>query len=85
MTLARQAGMYEAGAVGARARWTMWQPVSAAPFDLDLQLAVIDNVGEAHALVFPCRRILGGWIDTESKRRLDLIPTHWRPWREDGA
>ena len=30
----------------------MWQPVSIAPFDRDLELAVIDPEGP-HALVFP--------------------------------
>jgi hypothetical protein len=38
-----------------------WQPISTAPFDRDLELAVIEG-GEPHALIFPCRRILGGWI-----------------------
>src|SRR5262249_36522194 len=32
-----------------------WQPVATAPFDRDLELAVIDYDGP-HALVFPCRR-----------------------------
>jgi hypothetical protein len=31
--------------------------------------------------VFPCRRILGGWIDAETKGWIDLRPTHWREWR----
>ena len=38
----------------------MWQPISTAPFDRDLELAVLDAEGP-HTLVFPCRRILGGW------------------------
>jgi hypothetical protein len=58
-----------------------WSPTSAAPFDYDLELAVIDWDG-AHVLVFPCRRILGGWIDAETKERIDLRPTHWREWRQ---
>jgi hypothetical protein len=57
----------------------MWQSVSSAPFDQDLELAVIDYDGP-HALVFPCRRVLGGWIDAETNRRVDVRPTHWRPW-----
>ena len=60
----------------------MWQPASTAPFDRDLELAVIDPAGP-HALVFPCRRILGGWIKTETKQRIALDPTHWREWRAD--
>lgn len=56
-----------------------WQPVSCAPFDRDLELAVINYVG-THALVFPCRRVLGGWISAETKVRIDFHPTHWREW-----
>jgi len=59
----------------------MWEPVSAAPFDSDLQLAVIDDDG-THALVFPCRRVPAGWINASTKERLDVRPTHWRPWAE---
>ena len=58
----------------------MWQQVSTAPFDCDLELAVIDDDG-AHALVFPCRRILNGWMKAETKERLDVRPTHWRQWQ----
>lgn len=58
----------------------MWQQVTTAPFDRDLELAVIDADG-AHALVFPCRRILNGWMNADTKERLDVRPTHWRDWR----
>ena len=57
----------------------MWQSVSTAPFDRELELAVLDKEG-AHALVFPCRRVLSGWIDAKTKQRLDVDPTHWREW-----
>jgi hypothetical protein len=57
----------------------MWQLAETAPFDSELELAVLDKDG-AHALVFPCRRILDGWIDAATKRRLDVRPTHWRIW-----
>jgi hypothetical protein len=46
----------------------MWHHVSTAPFDRDLELAVIDDDGP-HALVFPCRRILNGWMKAETKER----------------
>jgi hypothetical protein len=59
----------------------MWQPISTAPFDHDLQLAVLDEEGP-HALVFPCRRILGGWVNAETRARVDIRPTHWRDWQE---
>jgi hypothetical protein len=59
----------------------MWQPISTAPFSRDLELAVLDEDGP-HALVFACRRIVGGWMNTDTKERLDVRPTHWREWGE---
>jgi hypothetical protein len=56
-----------------------WTPIPGAPFDRDLELAVIDYDGP-HALVFPCRRILNGWINAQTKARFEVRPTHWRPW-----
>ena len=57
----------------------VWQPISNAPFDRDLELAVIDRDGP-HALVFACRRILSGWVSAETRQRIDVRPTHWREW-----
>ena len=56
-----------------------WKPISTAPFDRDLELAVI--LGESLALAFAARRIPGGWIHAETKRRIDVNPTHWRQWQ----
>src|SRR5262245_44689836 len=57
-----------------------WQSVSvSAPFSADLELAVLDSQG-VHALVFPCRRILGGWIKSETNKPIEIHPTHWRKW-----
>lgn len=61
----------------------MWRPINTAPFDCDLELAVIDGDG-AHALVFPCRRILGGWLNALTKARIEVSPTHWREWNNEG-
>lgn len=48
-----------------------------------LRLAVINSSGEApHALAFPCRRIVGGWMKALTKERIEVYPTHWRPWSE---
>jgi hypothetical protein len=57
-----------------------WKLISIAPFDRDLELAVIDRDGE-HKLVFPCRRTGDGWIDAMTRRRLEVRPTHceWSP------
>ncbi|RQH15697.1 MULTISPECIES: hypothetical protein [Bradyrhizobium] len=57
----------------------MWQSATTAPFDRDLQLAVIDSTGE-HALVFPCRRVLRGWINSQTGSPVHVFPTHWREW-----
>jgi hypothetical protein len=61
----------------------IWVHIAAAPYDRDLRLAVLDTDGAAHALVFPCRRILGGWVKSQSKERLSINPTHWQEWSED--
>lgn len=57
----------------------MWQS-TAAPFDRNLQLAVIDTAGEVHALVFPCRRVLRGWVNSQTDAPVHVFPTHWREW-----
>jgi hypothetical protein len=58
-----------------------WQCIANAPNDRDLELAVINYDG-IHALVFPCRRVLEGWTNTETKEKLiGLLPTHWRKWQ----
>jgi len=60
----------------------VWQPIATAPFDRDIELAVIDREGP-HTLVFPCRRILHGWVNAQTQEQITVWPTHWRPW--DGA
>jgi hypothetical protein len=57
-----------------------WQPVSGAPVDRWLELAVIDQT--THRLVFPCCRAADGWIDARTRHRIDVAPTHWREWIE---
>ena len=58
----------------------MWQrEISAAPFNRDLELAVIDASGE-HTILVPCRRVVGGWIKAATERRINFHPTHWREW-----
>jgi hypothetical protein len=58
---------------------TEWRPICSAPFDRDVELAVIDGHGE-NTLVFPCRRTFGAWIDVKTKHRIVFDPTHWRDW-----
>ena len=33
-----------------------------------------------HAVVFPCRRVLGGWVKATTLKPVDVRPTHWREW-----
>lgn len=66
-------------AIGGSLEKIMWQPIASAPFGVDLELAVIDRDG-VHALVFPCRRGLTGWVKSEFGERVDVSPTHWRGW-----
>ncbi|MGB8630264.1 MAG: hypothetical protein WCD69_12865 [Xanthobacteraceae bacterium] len=55
-----------------------WKPIDTAPFDRNVELAVIDGSG-VHALTFPCRRVFGGWVNAQNNKRLYyLLPTHWR-------
>jgi hypothetical protein len=65
-----------------RAVWC-WQAIKTAPYDLSLELAVVDDEGP-HALIFPCLRIEGGWSDERKGTRLFVRPTHWREWRHLG-
>jgi hypothetical protein len=57
-----------------------WRAIAIAPFDRDLELAVIDVQGRIHTLVFPCRRDLRGWIKSGTNKPVHVDPTHWREW-----
>ena len=58
-----------------------WKPIDIAPFDRDLELAVIDSKG-TRVVAFPCRRLTdNSRIDAETAKRVYYIrPTHWRDW-----
>ncbi len=58
-----------------------WLSVSIAPSDADLEVCVIDGSG-VHALVFPVRKSGNDWVDAATKRRIDIVPTHWRKWSD---
>jgi hypothetical protein len=57
------------------------ESVSIAPFDRDLELTVLSQDGP-HAVVFPYRLILGAWVNAETRKLIDVRPTHWREWQE---
>jgi hypothetical protein len=56
-----------------------WETIETAPFGTDLELAVIED-GQAHPLVFACRRDRRGWIKATTGEQVAVRPTHWRPW-----
>ena len=51
-----------------------WLLVSIAPADVDLEVGVIDKSGT----VFPVRKSGNDWVDASTKKRIDIVPTHWR-------
>lgn len=60
----------------------MWEPIQSAPFGRDLELAVLEGNDPPHALIFPCSRVLAGWVRAGSRERVVVHPTHWRLWEE---
>jgi hypothetical protein len=58
-----------------------WLPVAIAPSDADLEVCVMDG-GSVHALIFPVRKSGIDWVDAVTKKRVDVLPTHWRKWDE---
>lgn len=59
----------------------IWEEISKAPYDRDLELAVIEK-DRVHPLIFACRRTPGGWVRVPSMDRVAISPTHWRTWRQ---
>ncbi|MFZ1989645.1 MAG: hypothetical protein WAW96_07710 [Alphaproteobacteria bacterium] len=57
-----------------------WQAIENAPFDRNLELALIDRDG-LHKVVFACRRTPGGWVNAKTRQPTDVHPTHWREWQ----
>ncbi|TPL71515.1 hypothetical protein FJ954_18160 [Mesorhizobium sp. B2-3-15] len=62
----------------------MWNPIVTAPFDLELELAVLNEDGE-HALVFPCTKDREYWKNALTGERIDIHPTHWRAWQPSSS
>jgi len=61
----------------------VWEPISAAPYDRDLEVAVVEK-GLVYPLIFACRRVPDGWIRASTSERVAVSPTHWRPWLAKG-
>jgi hypothetical protein len=61
----------------------VWEEISTAPYDRDLELAVVE-ADRVHPLVFACRRTTSGWVKAAPRERVSVSPTHWRAWRSAG-
>jgi hypothetical protein len=59
----------------------VWEEISTAPYNRDLELAVVER-DRVYALVFACQRTPSGWIRVPSMERVVVSPTHWRTWRK---
>lgn len=59
----------------------IWEGIATAPYDRDLEVAVIED-DAVHRLVFACRRVPEGWIKVATRERVVVHPTHWRVWHE---
>jgi hypothetical protein len=57
----------------------VWEEITTAPYNRDLELAVIE-ADRVYPLVFACRRTPSGWIKVPAKERIVISPTHWRIW-----
>jgi hypothetical protein len=58
-----------------------WNTIDSAPFDRDLELAVLESK-DFHALIFRCRRTPQGWINAATGQPVGVRPTHWREWKD---
>ena len=61
----------------------VWEMIATAPYDRDLELAVIET-DRVHPLVFACRRTPDGWVKVATRERVAVSPTHWRLWLANG-
>lgn len=59
-----------------------WMKIETAPFDRDLEVAVIEANGDTYAVIFPCHRVLGGWTKAATGGHVEIHPTHWRNWEK---
>jgi hypothetical protein len=56
-----------------------WRDIETAPFDRELELAVID--GDIRTVRGFCLRHGEDWFDAETLRPIKVTATHWRsPW-----
>ena len=54
-----------------------WKTIDSAPPEREVELQVTDAFG-AYTLMFPCLLTKDGWVNANSRGRLEVQPTHWR-------
>jgi hypothetical protein len=55
---------------------SQWRDIETAPFDRELELAVID--GEVRPIDVFCLRHGDDWFDAETLKPIKVTATHWR-------
>jgi hypothetical protein len=53
-----------------------WREIASAPFDREIEVAVIDGDINVHGI--SCLRHGDGWLDSETMRPTKVTATHWR-------
>ncbi|MDE1974132.1 MAG: hypothetical protein KGL96_03840 [Hyphomicrobiales bacterium] len=56
-----------------------WDEIISVPSGRNLEVAVIDKTG-VHPIAFPCRYQDGVWINANTRKPIEISPTHWRAW-----
>lgn len=59
-----------------------WLPISVVPKGLPVEVSMTDDSG-FRALVVACRWNGEAWTGVLTRKKLDIAPTHWRPWSDD--
>ncbi len=54
-----------------------WNEIVSASGERELEVAVIDGPG-IHPIAFPNRYKDGMWINANTRRPIEINPTHWR-------
>jgi hypothetical protein len=57
-----------------------WKNITSVPSERNLEVAVVDEAG-VHPIAFPCRYKDGIWINANTRKQIDVNPTHWREWK----
>jgi hypothetical protein len=55
---------------------SQWREIETAPFDRELELAIID--GDVCRTGGFCLRHKDNWLDAETLRPIEVTATHWR-------